>query len=215
MTTYGTIPTSNSPDPPPLTNLHFISHAKHKIQSTYTTHRRPWNLLLSLSSLSLSLPSSFNDVVLRIKTNLSFFRMNYAIITLLILFCSLLWHPISLIVFLCTMSAWLFLYFLRDTPLFVFGYIVDDKIVLALLAVLTVVFLLLTDVTANIVVALSVAVAVIVVHAAVRRTDDLPLTVAGFDDESDARGGFSRGFGGLGERLPLKDTASSSFSASN
>lgn len=142
--------------------------------------------------------------------------MNYAIIALLILFLSLLYHPISLLVFLLTMSAWLFLYFLRDAPLFVFGYNIDDRVVLAVLAVLTVVFLLLTDVTVNIVVALGVAVVVIVVHTVVRGTDDLPDTaVGGFEDESGARVAYNRGAGGLGDRLPLKDTASSSFSASN
>ncbi|KMS95455.1 hypothetical protein BVRB_008070 [Beta vulgaris subsp. vulgaris] len=141
--------------------------------------------------------------------------MNYAIIALIILFLSLLWHPLSLIVFTLFMSAWLFFYFLRESPLVVFGYEVGDKAVLLLLTVFTVVFLLLTDVTVNIVVALFVAVAVIVAHAAVRRTDDLPVSDVGFEDESGARVVYSRNTGGLGERLPLKDTASSSFSASN
>lgn len=74
------------------------------------------------------------------------------------------------------------------------------------------VFLLLTDVTVNIVVALGVAAVVIVIHAAVRGTEDLPLAEGGFEDESGARGGYSGGFGGLAERLPLKDTASASYS---
>lgn len=110
------------------------------------------------------------------------------------------------------MAAWLFLYFLRDEPLVVFGRGIDDRIVLGVLTVLTVVFLLLTDVTVNIVVALAVAAVLIVIHAAVRSTEDLPVEEGGFEDESGARGGYVRGYGGLAERLPLKDTASSSFS---
>ncbi|XP_057545426.1 PRA1 family protein F3-like [Amaranthus tricolor] len=209
MTTYGTIPTSQSPDPP-LTNFEFISRAKNKIQSTLTS-RRPWNLFFSLSSLSL--PSSINESLLRMKTNLSFFRMNYAIIALIILFTSLLWHPVSLIVFLITMSAWLFLYFLRDSPLILLGRSVDDKIVLAFLAALTIGFLLFTDVTTNIVAAISISLGVILLHGTFRMTEDLPL-MGGFEDESGTRVSYTRTTGGLGERLPLKDTASSSFSAS-
>ncbi|KAL2930022.1 PRA1 family protein F2 [Bienertia sinuspersici] len=212
MTTYGTIPTSHPPYTP-SSNLEFISNARHKIQSTLTS-RRPWNLFFSLSSLSF--PSSFNDTLSRINSNLSYFRMNYAIIALLILFCSLLWHPISLIVFIIAMAAWLFLYFLRDSPLIMFGRNIDDRIVLGFLTVMTVVFLLFTDVTVNIVVALGVALLCIVVHGTVRRPDDLPLP-GSFDDEGrgGGGGGYSRVVGGLGERLPLKDTASSSFSAAN
>lgn len=99
--------------------------------------------------------------------------MNYAMVTLLILFLSLLWHPISLIVFLVLMAAWLFLYFLRDEPLVVLGHLVDDRLVLVVMAVLTVALLLLTDATVNILVAVAVGVAAVVAHAAFRRMEDL------------------------------------------
>lgn len=142
--------------------------------------------------------------------------MNYAIVTLLILFLSLLWHPVSLIVFLLMMAAWLFLYFLRDAPLVVVGRVIDDRIVLVVLAILTVAFLFLTDVTANIVAALVVGLVAVVAHAAVRRTDDLPAVDGGFDDEAGTRVVYNRVVtGGLGERMPLKDAASASYSVSS
>ncbi|MFQ6644780.1 hypothetical protein Gotur_020190 [Gossypium turneri] len=104
--------------------------------------------------------------------------MNYAIIVLLILFLSLLWHPISLIVLIIMMALWLFLYFLRDEPLAIFNRTIDDRVVLVVLGVLTFVFLLLTDATSNILVSVMIGAVVVLVHASLRRTDDL------YDEES-------------------------------
>ncbi|KAJ1404511.1 Prenylated rab acceptor PRA1 [Sesbania bispinosa] len=70
-----------------------------------------------------------------------------------VLFLSLLWHPISLIVFLLLMAAWLFLYFLRDHPFVLLGHVAHDRLVLLFMAVLTVALLLLTDAALNITVA--------------------------------------------------------------
>ncbi|XP_027337312.1 PRA1 family protein F3-like [Abrus precatorius] len=164
-TTYGTIPTS----PPP--NLEYISRAKQRIKAGLGT-RRPWKTLFNLRSLKIP-ASGIPEAVSRVRVNVSYFRMNYAMVVLLILFLSLLWHPISLIVFLLLMAAWLFLYFLRDEPLVLLGRFVDDRLVLMVMAVLTVAVLLLTDATVNIVVAVVVGVAVVVAHAALRRTEDL------------------------------------------
>lgn len=168
MTTYGTIPTASSPGP--STNIEYLTRANDRIKEGLGT-RRPWKLLFNLRSISI--PSNFTDALGRIRTNLAFFRMNYAIVILIVLFLSLLWHPISLIVFVVMMAAWLFLYFLRDEALVVFGHTIDDLVVLIVLAIVTIVFLLLTHATLNIVVSLLIGAAVVVVHAAFRRTDDL------------------------------------------
>ncbi|KDP40791.1 hypothetical protein JCGZ_24790 [Jatropha curcas] len=168
MTTYGTIPTSTSPGA--TTKLEYISRAKERIKEGLG-YRRPWKLMFNFRSLGL--PASLAEAMVRVKTNVAYFRMNYAIIILIILFLSLLWHPISLIVFIVMMAAWLFLYFLRDEPLVVFGRTIDDRVVMIALGVLTIVFLLLTRVTLNVLVSLLVGVVVVVVHAIIRRTDDL------------------------------------------
>ncbi|GMH13720.1 hypothetical protein Nepgr_015561 [Nepenthes gracilis] len=197
MTTYVTIPTASNPSPP--ANLEFVSLVNERIRSGLRK-RRPWAEMMLTSFFSI--PPSFDDALQRIYTNLSYFRINYAIVSLLILFLSLLWHPISLIVFIVMMAAWLFLCFLRDKPLVLLGRVIDDRIVLVVLSVLTLLFLFLTDVIVNIDVSLVIGVVVVLLHAAVRRTDD-------FDYEAGTRVVYC----GLGLRLPLKDTASSSFSS--
>ncbi|KAJ9692097.1 hypothetical protein PVL29_011269 [Vitis rotundifolia] len=179
MTTYGTIPTSSAGDSP---SLEYISRAKERLRSGLAT-RRPWKEMFNIRSIGL--PINFPDAVNRVKTNISFFRMNYVIIVLLILFLSLLWHPISLIVFIVMMAVWLFLYFLRDEPLVVFHRTIDDRVVLIVLLILTIVFLLLTHATLNILVSLLIGVALVVLHAAFRKTDDLFL-----DEEAASAGGL-------------------------
>ncbi|KAA8540298.1 hypothetical protein F0562_024139 [Nyssa sinensis] len=166
MTTYGTIPTSS----PEVPNLEYLSRAKERLRSGLGT-RRPWKEMFDFRALSL--PASFSDAIGRIKLNVAYFRMNYAIVVLLILFLSLLWLPISLIVFIVMMAAWLFLYFLRDAPLEVFHHTIDDRVVLIVLSILTVVILLLTHATVNKVVSLIIGVMVVGIHAAFRKTDDL------------------------------------------
>ncbi|KAL6223836.1 hypothetical protein ACLB2K_002694 [Fragaria x ananassa] len=111
---------------------------------------------------SLTFPHCFNNELTRLRYNAAYFRMNYAIVVLLILFLSLLWHLISLIILIVMLAAWLFLYFLRDEPLVLFGS-----------TVVKIVLLFLTSATMNILVALLIAVVVVAVHAMLRKTKDL------------------------------------------
>ncbi|KAG9141795.1 hypothetical protein Leryth_025720 [Lithospermum erythrorhizon] len=165
MTTYGTIPTSSSAGP---ANMEFISRAKERIQAGLGT-RRPWREMFQ--GRLIGLPQSASDALERVKSNISYFQMNYAIIILSVLFVSLIWHPISLIVFLIMMLAWLFFYFLRDQPLLVFNRTIGDRTVMIVLLVLTVVMLLLTHATFNILGALLVGVVLVLVHAAIRKME--------------------------------------------
>ncbi|OWM87114.1 PRA1 family protein F3-like [Punica granatum] len=167
MTTYGTIPASSQPS-----DFQYISRAKERIKAGLGA-RRPWRQMADVRAIRL--PSSFSDAVSRCRTNIGYFRMNYAIIMLLILFLSLLWHPISLIVFIVMMAAWLFLYFLRDEPLVIFHRTIDDRVVLIILSILTIVFLFLTNATWNIIAALLIGAAVVLLHSVFRKTDDLTM----------------------------------------
>ncbi|KAL6013317.1 hypothetical protein ACLOJK_003810 [Asimina triloba] len=72
---YGTIPTG------PGTTLDFISGTKQRVKLALAA-RRPWNEMAHRHAFGF--PSSFGKAILRICTNLGYFRMNYAIIVLLI-----------------------------------------------------------------------------------------------------------------------------------
>ncbi|KAJ9171769.1 hypothetical protein P3X46_015087 [Hevea brasiliensis] len=203
MATYGTIPTELHPP----SNLRIISNAKEKIELSLGT-RRPWREMIQLQSFNL--PFTLSESVQKIKTNVAFFRYNYVIIILFILFLSLLWHPVSLIVFIIMMAAWLFLYFLRDDPLVVLGIVISDKVVMVILLMATIIMLSLTNVTDNIIVALFLGVVVILVHGAFRNIDDLMFVE---DEEGFGSAGILSGRDNAAT-VPLKNAASPSFSAS-
>ncbi|KAH6821106.1 PRA1 rab family protein [Perilla frutescens var. hirtella] len=168
MTTYGTIPTSS----PPAVNLDYVSVARERLHAGLAA-RRPWRQMFDVRCFEL--PKSAAEVAARFGANAAYFLTNYAIAALTILLLSLLWHPISLMVFIATMAAWLYLYFMRGAPLVVAGRTIDDRTVLIALSAATIAVLLLTEAAGNIVAALMVAMAVVLIHGAVRITDDLVL----------------------------------------
>uniref|UniRef100_A0A453E5A8 PRA1 family protein n=4 Tax=Triticinae TaxID=1648030 RepID=A0A453E5A8_AEGTS len=174
MSKYGTIPTSSSaaagaPHLGGASPLDFISRAKARGATALAT-RRPWRELADVHAVGL--PPSLGDAYLRVRANLAHFAMNYAIVVLVVVFLSLLWQPISLIVFLVCMVGWLVLYFLRDEPIVLFGRVVGDGVVLAVLAAVTLILLLLTGATTNILTSLLIGFVLVVVHAALHKAED-------------------------------------------
>ncbi|KAK9734525.1 hypothetical protein RND81_04G145500 [Saponaria officinalis] len=197
-TPYTPITTATSTTTPPLppstspltANLDYISRAKRTLYSTLST-RRPWRQILNYHVLSL--PTTASAAFSRLKINLSYFRMNFSLIILLILFLSLLWHPLSLVVFLLMLLGWIFLFFLRDEPLVIFRRTIDDRIVIAVLSFFTIFFLLFTGATLNIIISVSAGVAVVLIYSVLRTTEDLYL-----DEEEAAGSGLLAGRTGDG-----------------
>ncbi|EYU46500.1 hypothetical protein ABFS82_04G036700 [Erythranthe guttata] len=157
--------------------------AKSRTQTLYAT-RRPWRELFAHPA-SYSLPYSFGDFASRLNRNLGHFRVNYAMIVLVVLFLSLLYHPISMIVFMVIFVFWFLLYFFRDEPIVVFNRMVDDRMVMVGLGILTLGSLLLTRVWLNVLVSFSIGTAAVVLHATFRVTEDLFL-----DEDEIAYGGL-------------------------
>ncbi|XVF62979.1 hypothetical protein PTKIN_Ptkin09bG0052100 [Pterospermum kingtungense] len=177
-----------------------ISSLKETAQSL-TAIGRPWRDFLDITAVDI--PFSFSDSTTRIALNLTYFRFNYTVVLLLILFLSLIYHPLSLLTFLVILLAWFFLFFARDhqDPVVIFGFVVDDRLVIAALLGLTVAGLVLTGVWVNVLVAVAVGVGLVILHAVLRSTDDLVMddlespyghVLAGGDEELDSpRGDYS------------------------
>jgi hypothetical protein len=161
---------SSLPSPSNSTTPNFISRATTTTKSISVT-RRPWEEVFALYSFTR--PYSLGEANLRVKRNLNHFRVNYIMIILFILFLSLLWHPLSIIVFLIALIAWFFIYFFRDEPIVLFGRVIDDRVSAAVLAVVTVVALGFSGVWVNALVSVMIGVVVVLLHGAFRSTDDL------------------------------------------
>lgn len=185
---YGTVTdpvpvsTNTTEAPPPATPQTLIARARFHTEN-FIARRRPWKEFLNYSAVTR--PLSYEDAMGRFRRNLSYFRVNYAMVILLILFLSLIYQPISMITFLIVFIGWFFLYFFRDprSPVVIFNHVFDDRVVLMALSLLTIFALACTDVGVIMLVALAVGAAVVGIHAGIRSTDDL------FLDEQEAGDG--------------------------
>ncbi|XP_043702945.1 PRA1 family protein B3-like [Telopea speciosissima] len=155
------------------------------------SQRRPWSELLDRSSLSR--PDSLTEAASRVRKNFSYFKVNYLTLLAAVLALSLLSNPVSLIVLLCLLASWVFLYLFRpaDSPLVILGRTFTDRETLGLLVVLTVVVVFLTSVGSVLISALMVGFAIVCAHGAFRVPDDLFL-----DEQEPANVGLLSFLGG-------------------
>lgn len=139
---------------------------------------RPWPELADRSALSC--PDSLADAAGRLRKNITYFRVNYAVA--LSLAASLLAHPFSLAVLVALLATWCLLYVLRPAdaqPLAACGRAFSDREVLGGLVAASAFIVLLTSVGSLVFYALALGAAVVCAHGACRVPEDLFLDEPG------------------------------------
>ena len=201
--TTTTATTAQSSQPPIATPAfrNFISNITESVRNNLAQHR-PWSELVDRSAFSK--PESFSDATLRVRKNYSYFRINYLTVIGLVLAFSLLSNPISLLVLLGLLSAWLFLYLFRpsDQPLVLFGRAFSDRETLGILAVSSIFVIFLTSVGSLLISALLIGVALVCAHGAFRAPEDLFL-----DEQENVSTGFLSFIGGAASNAAVAAAA--------
>lgn len=159
---------SNPPVPTPTPAFRaFINHITETVKNGLS-QRRPWAELADRSAFVK--PESLSEASLRIRKNYSYFRVNYLSLIAIVLAFSLLTHPVSLIVLVGLLAAWLFLYLFRpsEPPLVIFGRTYSERETLGILILTTIVVIFLTSVGSVLISALMFGLAIVCTHGAFR-----------------------------------------------
>ncbi|KAE8694829.1 PRA1 family protein B2 [Hibiscus syriacus] len=195
MATAGTIPMTNTQSTagngaqsqPPIATPSFrtfLSRLTSSIRQGFS-HCRPWYELIDRTAMAR--PENLTDAYSRIRRNLSYFKVNYITLVAVVLASSLLSHPLSLLVLLGLLAAWLFLYLFRpsDQPLVIIGRTFSDRETLGVLVVLTLFVVFLTSIGSLLISAVLIGVAIVCLHGAFRIPEDLFL-----DDQEPGNSSF-------------------------
>ena len=172
--------TANNLAPTPAARA-FFSRLSEQARNALS-QRKPWLELVDRNSFAK--PESVSEATSRIRKNFNYFRVNYLVLLSAAVSLSLLAHPVSLLMLLVLLGAWIFLYFFRSEPLVLFNRSFSDREVLGIMVLLTIVVVFLTDVGSLLISALLIGLAGVAAHGAFRVPDDL------FLDEPEPAGGF-------------------------
>ncbi|KAF7064793.1 hypothetical protein CFC21_071040 [Triticum aestivum] len=130
---------------------------------------RPWAELLDRAALSR--PESLADATARVRRNLAYFRVNYALLVAFSLAASLLAHPFALAALLALLAAWCALYLLRAAdapPLEAFGKTFSERETLGGLLAASAFVVFVTSVGSIVFSALAAGAALACAHGAFR-----------------------------------------------
>ncbi|KAJ9559662.1 hypothetical protein OSB04_004822 [Centaurea solstitialis] len=176
-TTTTTSPPSSSATAGDLKLRLILSPSPKQWTQTAFGTKRLWKQMFNPQTFTF--PRTFSDFISRIKSNFLYFRTNYILFTFIVLFLSLLWHPISLMTL--TIASYYFSTFLtRDEPVRICNcFSIDNRFSFAVLSVLTLVLMVLDEAVMNLLFSVSIGAAVAVVHMAVRKAEE---EVCDFDE---------------------------------
>ncbi|KAF5790406.1 putative prenylated rab acceptor P [Helianthus annuus] len=155
-------PPSPSPDLRP-----FFSRLTTSLRNSFA-QRRPWFEIIDRSTFRR--PDTFSEATTRVRKNLSYFRVNYTAIIIILTILSLLSHPFPLIFFVSLSAAWLYLYLFRppDQPALLFDHTFSDREILGILIILTILTVFLTGLGALLVSSIVFGLGITCVHGAFR-----------------------------------------------
>lgn len=141
-------------------------------------------------------PSTLGEAITRMKHNLDHFRISYSTIIFIILFISLLWNPIAIVIFTISLFfGCLVGYCLSKDPFELLNCNVDCRGFLAVLWVLTLIVLLSTGFWLNVLVSILIGSVLVGIHAVFRidlyvelQTNQLKVTMFRRGDSSESDG---------------------------
>ncbi|WPT15210.1 PRA1 family protein B4 [Picochlorum sp. SENEW3] len=138
-----------------------------------------------------SKPSSFNDVLSRLRTNATYFKTNYAVLAVGTTALVMLLNPWSLIVLAVLALVWFYMYVIKTSALVIGGREFSDREKFWLMSggSLFVIFFL-TSVGATIFYSLGLSMVMIAAHASMRIPDDTTLFEEQVPDEASSLTGL-------------------------
>jgi hypothetical protein len=138
----------------------------------------------------MSKPTNFNDILSRLKNNMSYFKTNYAILAVGTTALVMLMNPWSLIVLAFLALLWFYMYVIKTSALVIGGREFSDREKFWLMSGTSLfVIFFLTSVGSTIFYALGLSMIMIGAHAALRIPDDTTL----FAEEVPQEGGSLTG----------------------
>jgi hypothetical protein len=139
--------------------------------------QKPWSELFDRTVFSK--PSSFGEALTRVKKNSAYFRVNYLVVMLTTTLATFLFHPTALIILGLLIAGWVWVLFIKSAPLVIGGRTLSDReTLIAMSGISFITIFFLTSVGAVFFSALSLSIAIIVLHGAFREPDNLFLDEA-------------------------------------
>ncbi|KAL6744982.1 prenylated rab acceptor family protein [Haematococcus lacustris] len=170
--------------------LGMLSNRLRDYASTIFKQQKPWAEVVDRTALSK--PANLAEALGRIKKNTAYFKVNYLVVVLTTCVVTFLMHPSSLFVLGLLLAAWIYLLFIRQQPVVISGRQLSDREkMMAMSAISFVTIFFLTSVGTVFFSALSISLAVVCAHGALREPDNL------FIDDAESQQSFLPLFPGM------------------